>query len=214
MKRLYIVMVILSMLMLSSCEDTVQTSTESTDAPIETKTPATIAATEAVVIQSTEEAVKKDDDKEMEIILSGESNPKDGYAKTFSNACDVTGDGIKDNVSLYVKAESDEDGVLLFEDSQEWFLEVSDGISAYTLYKGEISHGNAYAEISEYYIGEKAVPVISFIKSSGTGLSVTNYTYNNDKKGFEKDDVFTTDKLCDGGVNKIASSLPEVKAIK
>lgn len=210
MKKLYITAAVAAMLMLSGCNNSVTTSGTNVQTPEATTVAETQKADEATKAPETDKEEKSD----KEIIPAGESNSKDGFVKTFSNAYDVTGDGIKDNISLYVKAESDQDGTLLTEDSHEWFLEVSDGVSTYTLYKGKISLGNAYAEISEYYEGEKAVPVISLIRSSQMGLSVTNYVYNNEKKGFEKDDVFTTDKLSSDGVNKIASSLPEAKAIK
>ncbi len=153
------------------------------------------------------------EDKE-EIIEKGKNAETAGMTKTFSSEYDINDDGITDNISLYVDAQKDENGILMMEDSHKWVLEVTDGITTYTLYSGTISNGAAYAEIAEYYSGDETLPTISMINSSSACLSVTNYTYNKETQKFIKKTMFSSDKLSDAGINMIASSVPDPEAVE
>lgn len=210
-KKLLIILSLTSVIFLSACNQTAPVSGSQT-AP-----PAKETASETMPAQTPDSSgittPPEKTDTSAEIIKSGEPSDTSDMTKTYSCAYDINSDGITDNISLYINAQKDKNGILMLEDSNRWILEINDGISAYTLFDENISNGSLYAEISEYYIGDNAIPTLSLIKSSGTGLIITNYTYNKEAEGFAKTEVFSTDSLASGGINKISSSIPEPGAI-
>lgn len=190
---------------LTACEKSSPAPTGA--APTET-VPTETAASQTPDISETAEP-----EQNVQIIKSAEAADVSGMTKTYSTAYDINSDGVEDNISLYINAQKDKNGILMLEDSHRWTLIVTDGILSYTLFDSVVSNGSLYAEISEYYKDNNALPTISLIKSSGTGLSIINYTYNKDAEGFEKTEVFTTDSLSPDGINKISSSIPEPEAV-
>lgn len=210
MSKITVILSLILMLVLSGCQPAEETSKTlspdiSPSPAIESSQPEQLP--ENTPVQS--EPAKQD------IITGTEQPDRSDMTKTYSAAYDINSDGIEENISLYIGAQTDKHGILMLEDSNRWIFEVSDGLSAYTLYDSNISHGALYAEISEYY-GEDGgeIPVLSLIKSTGAGLNITNYTYNKDGGGFMKSEIFSTDKLSSGGINRISSSIPEPEALQ
>lgn len=196
-KTLVYISALMLVMGLSSCDSTTPTSTEPTNEP-------------PVQTEAVKETEKKADTK---VIKAGKTEDTSVMTKVFSHSKDVNSDGISDNISLYCSAGANEERELLLDDINKWVLEVTDGINEYTLYKEDISNGNVYAEVAEYYKDGVSIPVISVIKSSNMGLSITNYTYNKSDEGFVEEKIFTTDDLSEGGINKSASSIAEPVAI-
>lgn len=198
-------------LSLSSCRQTAETSGHITPEP-------TVVSETAVPLdeKNTPEAEKTPGTKADQggVITGTEPEDRTDWTKTYSAAYDIDGDGPEENISLYINAATDENGILMPEDSNRWIFEVNDGISIYKLFDSEISNGSLYAEISEYYDNDGEYPVLSLIKSTGAGLNIINYTYNKDAGGFEKSEVFSTDALSSGGINRISSSIPEPEALQ
>ncbi len=111
---------------------------------------------------------------------------------------DITGDGVNDLITLYTSAESDDKGIL-WDDSQSWILEVSDGESGYyTILNTQISNGSVYYEVSELSGGERSI--IVYI-TSGAGTDITQYVFG--RSGFEETNVYSAD-----GINRVHSSIP------
>lgn len=110
---------------------------------------------------------------------------------------DVTGGGEEDTVTVYTSAES-YDGEILWDDSQNWIVEIYDGEGYYTLLTQNISGGNVYINIIE---DAQKETVISVVVSSTANFTVKQYAYTT--SGF----VETT--VCDTrAVNMKHSSIP------
>ncbi|MCH5186583.1 MAG: hypothetical protein J1F64_10760 [Oscillospiraceae bacterium] len=210
MKKILICSFITALIVaLSSCDGN-NTEIKPSNTPEATDLSSTPAQTEYIPEES---AGPADENKSGSVIKPGDKTDLSGMTKTYSGSFDFNSDDIIDNVSLYIDAQKDENGILMLEDSNKWTLVVSDGITSYTLFDSTVSHGSLYVEISEYYKNDTAIPTLSLIKDSGAGLSITNYTYNKNAGGFDKSEVFSTDSLSDGGINKISSSLPDPEAV-
>lgn len=213
-KKILAILSLAAVLLLSACENAAETSKNitPTETPVQTSDSSRPAPEETPAPENTP---AENASGSSGIITGGEPADRAGMTKTYSAAYDINSDGIEENISLYIGAETDKNGILMLEDSNRWIFEVNDGISSYTLFDSNISHGSLYAEISEYYGADGGeIPVLSLIKSTGAGLNITNYTYNKDGGGFLKSEIFSTDTLSPNGVNRISSSLPEPEALQ
>ncbi len=107
-------------------------------------------------------------------------------------------EGINGTITLSTSAET-YDGEVLWDDGQEWALEVSDGNGGYyTLIDEYINNGSVYFEILETADADR---VINAYIISGAGVTLRQYSYANG--------VFTQNTLYDSGaVNRLYSSVP------
>lgn len=123
------------------------------------------------------------------------------WSTVDSSNYDITGDGVNDMITLYTSAEADDKGIL-WDDTQNWILEVSDGESGYyTLLNMTLSNGAVYYEVSELSGGERSM--IVYI-TSGAGTDITQYVFG--RSGFEEKDIYSAD-----GINRVHSSIPWYK---
>lgn len=83
-------------------------------------------------------------------------------------------------VELYVNAEEDEDGNLLFDDGQNWLLVVKDGEETYPLYNDYLQLG----EIDFHIAPIKGEPSIIMIKTAHENTNIFVYRYDESKEGF------------------------------
>lgn len=107
-------------------------------------------------------------------------------------------EGINGTVTLSTSAQTYE-GEIMWDDGQQWALEVSDANGGYyTLVDEYINNGSVYFEILETADGSR---VINAYIISGAGVTLRQYSYANG--------VFTQTRLYDSGaVNKLYSSVP------
>lgn len=138
-----------------------------------------------------------------------ETEAKDGVPETWTTIGelehDVISDGNADIIALRTSA-GREDGELLLDDSQEWALTVQCTDGVYTLYR-EHTHGTPYMDVSELYIGEKTVPVITLYIFAGAGTEIRQYRFRDG--AFYESTVYTTRDEADGGMNRIYSTIPK-----
>lgn len=114
---------------------------------------------------------------------------------------DITGDGVNDTVTLYTSAPSDDKGIL-WEDSQKWILEVSDGVTGYyTLENISLSNGSVYFSVMELTDGRRAVVMYEYSSSQTT---VKEFVFA--KSGFNSLEVYKSDST-----NLIHTSIPWYK---
>ena len=111
---------------------------------------------------------------------------------------DITGDGMNNAITLYTSAESDDKGIM-WDDSQNWILEISDGANGYyTLLNERVSGGAVYYDVNEMESGDRSVTVYV---TSGAGTDITEYVFGG--AGFTEKQVYSA-----GVINKVHSSIP------
>lgn len=104
-------------------------------------------------------------------------------------------------VALYTSAQK-EGGELMWDDSQHWLLEYSDGSGGYyPLVSKYISHGSVYYDVFEDENGEW---LINAYTMSGAGTAVTQYSLG--ENVFEEKTIYDS-----GSVNKITSTIPSYR---
>lgn len=152
------------------------------------------AAEEPVKAQATEATV-----------FVGKSNVSAASEGTWStvDSCnyDISGDGVNDTVTLYTSAESDDMGIL-WDDTQQWILEVSDGGNGYyTLLDTSVSNGSVYYQVNELNDGTRTIVVYI---TTGAGTEISEYIFG--KAGFTEKEVYSS-----SGINTVHSSIPWYK---
>lgn len=142
--------------------------------------------------------------EEEKIELTQEDPFADGWTVVGETEYDVISDGNADIISLVTSAQQ-EDGVWLFDDSQEWGLVVRTEGGNYVLYDDH-AHGMLYMDVSEFYEGDETVPVISLYIFSGAGTEIRQFRYRDG--AFYQSTAYTTTAEADGGINRIYSTVP------
>lgn len=123
-------------------------------------------------------------------------------------SCDIDGDGDEEKVILLIDAEYGNDGRLIRNDGQEWFLYIDDNGSSYVLLDEYVQNGDVNFDVADYYTAEGVVPQITVTVSTGSKLSITNYSYA--ANGMYAGEVlYDTGEVTDGGINRKYSSVPE-----
>lgn len=114
---------------------------------------------------------------------------------------DITGDSVNDTVTLYTSAEADDMGIL-WDDTQQWVLEVSDGGTGYyTLLDTTVSNGSVYYQVNELTDGTRSI--IVYI-TTGAGTAINEYTFG--RSGFTESEIHSS-----SGINTVHSSIPWYK---
>lgn len=135
--------------------------------------------------------------KDVRIISKTENSAaKEGWTE-LGRAQVPNGQG---EVALYTSAQK-EGGELMWDDSQHWLLEYSDGSGYYPLVSKYISHGSVYYDVFEDENGEW---LINAYTMSGAGTVITQYSLG--ENGFEEKTIYDS-----GSVNKITSTIPSYR---
>lgn len=117
---------------------------------------------------------------------------------------DVSGDGNPDMITLRTSAIREE-GELLLDDKQEWILSVETADGAYHLYRGN-PHGTPYMEVSEFYVGDETIPVITLYLLTSADTQIRQYTWR--AGAFYETVAYSAGEVADGGISRIYSSIP------
>lgn len=102
------------------------------------------------------------------------------------------------DIVLATDAQRGSDGYMMWDDSQEWALTVTNEQSTFVLFDSRM-HGKAYFDVTKRG-GES---VITLIRTSTAGMAVTEYTYSDG--AFYAEEIITPAN--DG--NNIYSSIPD-----
>lgn len=149
----------------------------------------------------TEDTAAEPEETGRTVIKADVSETDSSWSVIKKYRCDLFETGENAEIILYTSAQT-ENGEILWNDDQNWVLEVSDGEGGYyTLLEKYISNGNIYFDVNELESGEKAVTV--FIKT-GAGFEIKQYTYG--KNGFVEATLYNS-----GLINNIYSSIPDYK---
>ncbi|MCC8169192.1 MAG: hypothetical protein LIO59_02250 [Oscillospiraceae bacterium] len=133
------------------------------------------------------------------VVKSDQSAAESTWTTIGEYDCDLFGNGENATISLYTSAQT-EDGEIIWDDSQNWAVEISDGEGGYyDLLDKYISNGTVYFEVNELEDGENAVTV--FVKT-GSSFEAKQYTYSDG--GFVETTLYNS-----GSINTMYSSLPD-----
>lgn len=181
MKKIMIIAAML-ILTLSGCKGNIQ------PAPTEIPTTATPATAEPTEIPT--------------VLIQAENVSKvpDGWTVVSKYKYDFDGDGDRETLRLCTDAQSDADGLMAWDDSHNWVLEMSDASNIFTLYKDYIHTGMPSFEVYQDSDGKTCVN-LSVI--TGAGYSMKKFIYIKDKKAFEEQNIYNEE-----GINHLYSSVP------
>ncbi len=134
-----------------------------------------------------------------------------GYTEVVSYVGDCDGDGADETVVLSTAAERDSKGEFFWNDGQNWALYVKDSADvSYILYDGYVQTGSVYFDVADYYMTDGAKPVITVTVSTGAGLTIKNYSFSKPDSGYVETNIYNTQTIAEGGINRRFSSVPEI----
>ncbi len=149
--------------------------------------------------------------EEKTISAQADSPVRESWTEVDKYSTDLDGDKKKETVALFVNAQKDGEGELQKNDGQEWVLRVEADGKYYTLFEEYVQNGNVYFEVSDYYVGNDAVPVITLVKSTGSEFKLMRYSFEKEKAVFAQETVYDSAAHSKDGINRRYSSIPAVK---
>lgn len=109
--------------------------------------------------------------EDVRIINKSNESAVDSTWSTVKSSSNTTDNGA---LTLYTSAQKDGDE-FIWDDSQKWVLEVSDGNGGYyTLFDQNVSNGSVYYDVAETDNGTKNINVYVF---TGAGTTIKQYTH-------------------------------------
>lgn len=193
MKKILLLFALISLLCVSACEKQ--------EEPVVSASP---------TIQPTSAAAPSPTPQGKMISASEKSKIGENWSTVGEYGYDIDNDNIEENIKLSTSAQMS-NGAILWDDGQQWTLEVSDGIETFTLFDEYVQNGNVYMDISDYYENNNAIPTITVIKSAGADFEVISYKYNSADNTFTENVIIDSDKVSDGGINQRYSSIPYIE---
>ena len=152
------------------------------------------------ILDMPKESNEPSESAEPESKPSEESNESavDSTWSTVESSSNTTDNGA---LTLYTSAQKDGDE-FIWDDSQKWVLEVSDGNGGYyTLFDQNVSNGSVYYDVAENDNGTKNINVYVF---TGAGTTIKQYTHT--ETGFSEKSVYES-----GAVNRVFTTIPSYK---
>lgn len=136
--------------------------------------------------------------EDVRIINKSNESAVDSTWSTVETSSNTTDNGA---LTLYTSAQKDGDE-FIWDDSQKWVLEVSDGNGGYyTLFDQNVSNGSVYYDVTETDNGAKNINVYVF---TGAGTTIKQYTRT--ETGFSEKSVYES-----GAVNRVFTTIPSYK---
>lgn len=136
--------------------------------------------------------------EDVRIINKSNESAVDSTWSTVKSSSNTTDNGA---LTLYTSAQKDGDE-FIWDDSQKWVLEVSDGNGGYyTLFDQNVSNGSVYYDVAETDNGTKNINVYVF---TGAGTTIKQYTHT--ETGFSEKSVYES-----GAVNRVFTTIPSYK---
>ena len=136
--------------------------------------------------------------EDVRIINKSNESAVDSTWSTVKSSSNTTDNGA---LTLYTSAQKDGDE-FIWDDSQKWVLEVSDGNGGYyTLFDQNVSNGSVYYDVAENDNGTKNINVYVF---TGAGTTIKQYTHT--ETGFSEKSVYES-----GAVNRVFTTIPSYK---
>lgn len=143
-----------------------------------------------------------DEEEELDIISSSQVIDIDGLTLLNSYSIDIYGDEGEEKVEMYVDAEKDAEGNIMWDDGQNWKLIVEGNNYSFVLFEDYLQLSSM--DFFVYTIDEDLY--ISTVTSGTANLTMTEYKYNSDDEVFEK--IIKSDTS--GNVNMMYKSNSEL----
>ena len=124
----------------------------------------------------------------------------DEGTKLREYAIDLDGDGAEEKIQLNTAAQRDENGDILWDDSQDWLLLVEDQNAYYPLFAEPVQIGMVYFNV---FYDENDLPKISLLLSAGASMRITNYYYDDALNGYKAENVYE-----ENSINSMYSTIP------
>ncbi len=99
-------------------------------------------------------------------------------------------DSSEAEVKVYTSAQNEDNGEFMWEDRNQWIIEVKTNGGYYTLVNKFVQHGKVNVTVAT---DEKGECVIMAVTSSGSGFSVEKYTFNG--TAFEGQSIYNSGVL-------------------
>lgn len=122
---------------------------------------------------------------------------------------EITQKGKEDRIVLATSAQ-DENGEMMWDDSQYWTLAVISEDGAYNLFSQRMQ-GRVYAEVNEGFVNGLTTTIITAYIFGSTDRDIRNYVYDSEKDVFVEYQEYTTKSFSTGGINNLFTSMPEYK---
>lgn len=130
------------------------------------------------------------------VVKTESSAAEKGWTKVKDYECALM-DNSEASVSVYTSAET-VDGEIIWDDGQQWVVEIYDGRGYYTLMDKYITNGSVYFDVTDTD-GKKAVNVYT---KTGCSTDIKQYTYS--ENGFVETTLYSS-----GTTNILYSTLPD-----
>lgn len=131
------------------------------------------------------------------VVKTNESASSEGWTLVKSYEGELI-DGDKSNVSVYTSAQT-EDGEIIWDDGQQWAVEVRDGSGGYyVLMDRYINNGSVYFEVLDI----DGAKVINIYTKTTAGTDIKQYTYSGG--GFTETTLYSS-----GAANTLYSTVPD-----
>ena len=142
-------------------------------------------------------------DLKTKFITSVTSDPRTSakMTKLSEYACDIDSDSKEESIELYTAAQRNAKGEMIWDDGQKWLLVVVDENNFYPLYSDYLQLGQLYFSVDTS--GEKNLPTIRMIMTTGAGLKLTEYSFDKEKAEFKMTTPYDA-----GALNVFFSSIP------
>lgn len=141
---------------------------------------------------STSTSTEKTESKEETVSETPLSNELPTVLDSYS--LDIDGDGTEEKIELLTSAERGSDGIILWDDGQEWKLTVKKKDSEYVLFHGRIQIGMLNHQI--YELDERLH--IAYTLNATAQLAFVHYEFDPDNNVFVKKDEYVTSE---GNIN-------------
>ena len=139
------------------------------------------------------------------ISVSDAPTDVENYEPLGKYEIDIIKDGNEEIITLYTSAQRDMRGNLMWDDTQDWVLQVEAGGGVYELYEERI-HGNAYLNVSDYYNDGEEEKVITLLIAGNTFNEIREYRF--DGEAFVEVIKYTTDDTANEGIGTLYTSVP------
>lgn len=142
-------------------------------------------------------------DSKTKFITSVTSDPRTSgkMTKLREFAYDIDSDNKEEKIELYTAAQRDAKGEIMWDDGQKWLLVVVDENKFYPLYSDYLQLGQLYFSVDTS--GEKNLPNIKMLMTTGAGLKLTEYSFDKEKAEFKMTTPYDA-----GALNVFYSSIP------
>ncbi len=130
------------------------------------------------------------------------------YTEVANYVGDVDGDGVDETIILSTSAEKN-GKEFMWNDGQDWALYVKDTVDrGYILYHGFVQAGSVNFDVSDYYFENETVPKITVTISTGSSLSIKNFTFDKKDQLFVQEIIYDSGKITKHGLNRRFTSVP------